>query len=195
MCGRFALWSTGKSIPSFKGSYNISSGMLTPVLVKESPVKIKLLKWGIGKGIINARSEGIDKKYIFKDLISKNRCLILANGFFEWKSINLEGKEEKIPWFFKLKNKSMFFLAGIYDEKGNYAIITTSPNKVIENIHNRMPVIISENDGDNWLEKNTKLSVALSLLKPFEDDKMIGYPVSKEVNNPKNDYPSLIEKV
>jgi len=193
MCGRFALWSTGTSIPDFKASYNISPGMTTPVLIKESPIKVRLMKWGMGEGIINARSEGIERKSMFKNLISQRRCLVMVNGFYEWKKLNLEGKEEKIPWFIKLKDQPLFFLAGLYNQSGSYVIITTSPNDTLETIHNRMPVIISKDDGDNWLEKNTKMTSVLSLLKPY-DGKMISYPVSRDINNPKNDYPSLIKE-
>lgn len=96
MCGRFTLWNPGKNVHGFSPSYNISPGMLTPVFIKKCSIKIKLIKWGIGNTITNTRSEGIEEKCIFNNLIKEKRCLIMANGFYEWKRLKLENKEEKM---------------------------------------------------------------------------------------------------
>jgi putative SOS response-associated peptidase YedK len=195
MCGRFGLWTTDRDIPGFTPSYNISPGSTTPVWVKQSPNSIKLLKWGIKDKIINARAEGITEKYLFKKLIFEKRCLILANGFYEWNRLNLEGKEEKIPWFFGLKGFPVFCFAGIYDEENRFAIITTTPNETIKRVHHRMPVVISSDKEDNWLDRDTHISDIISFLKPYPDENMIGYPVSYRVNNPINNDPTLITPI
>lgn len=149
----------------------------------------------MGDKIINARAEGITEKHVFSELINENRCLILANGFYEWKKLNLEGREEKIPWYFGFKDFPIFCFTGIYNDKGEYAIITTTPNNKIANVHNRMPAIIAKANEDYWLDKKSDLKEILSLLKPYPAGGMIGYPVSFRVNNPANDDPLLIKPV
>lgn len=219
MCGRYTLthpknlserFETSNSV-SFEKSYNISPGTINPVVTRNSPNKLELMKWGlvpfwakdgkIGYKMINARSEDIEKKPSFRKPIRSSRCLVPSDGFYEWKKVNLEGKEEKIPWFIGLKNQKLFAFAGIYDiwkdaegkEIKTYSIITTSPNKTLKNIHNRMPVVLKEKDGDSWLNSKAPLEKILPLLKPFPDKEMVSYPVSRLVNNPQNDNPNLIK--
>lgn len=185
---------------------------MTPVITRNSPKRAILMKWGlipfwakdpkIGYKMINARSEGIETKPTFRKPIRTMRCLIPADGFYEWKSLNLEGKYEKFPWYIGLRNRKLFAFAGIYDswkdaegkEILSYSIITTNPNKLIASVHNRMPVILKKEDENTWLDKESNLQTVLSLLKPYPDNDMVSYPVSKKVNNPENDDYSLIEK-
>ena len=204
MCGRFALWSTEKiesrfqttnKLTGFISSYNVSPGSITPIIIKNSPKQIKLMKWGMGDLIINARAEGIEEKYIFRDSISDRRCLVPVNGFYEWKRLNIEGKDEKMPWFIGLKGQTLFSLAGIYDTHNSYVIITTAPNKLLSQIHNRMPVILNRNDEDKWLDRSLSISKALNFLKPYPEKGMVGYSVSKQINNPGNNFPSLVKEV
>ena len=115
----------------------------------------------------------------------------------------LENKEEKIPFYITLKGQEIFSFAGIYDEwkdaEGHpiksYAIITTAANKMMGEIHDRMPVILSESDEDIFLDQKTPLEVILKLLKPCSSDTMQAYPVSKDVNSPKNDSKDLLRKI
>lgn len=152
---------------------------------------------------INARAEEITQKPAFRKAIHSQRCLIPTNGFYEWKHLNLEGKEEKVPWFITVKKNPIFSLAGIYnkwqDSKGkeiySYAIITTKANKIMTNIHMRMPVILKKEDEDSYLDPKTPLSEVLKLLIPYSENDMETYPISKAVNNPKNNQKELIKKI
>lgn len=168
------------------------------------------MKWGlvpfwakdpkIGFRMINARCEDIENKPAFRKPIRMQRCLIPATGFYEWKKLNLEGKDEKIPFYITLKDQKVFTFAGIYDvwrdvegkETYSYAIITVNANEMMKSIHDRMPVILDEKNEDTYLDKKTTLSDILNLLRSFGSDEVQSYPVSKLVNDPNNDSISLI---
>lgn len=168
--------------------------------------KGSMLKWGlvpfwaedpkIGYKMINARSEGIDTKPSFKHSFKNRRCLILTDGFYEWKKTN-EGKQ---PYRFVMKNQKPFAFAGLYDvwkKNGQLitscTIITTNPNEVTEDVHDRMPVILKEEDYDTWLNPHFTDSYQLkSLLVPYPAEEMEKYPVSSLVNSPKNDLIDLV---
>jgi putative SOS response-associated peptidase YedK len=221
MCGRYVVGQTDKLKQEYDAynnplnlqpSFNIAPGSVNPVIAIKSPKSIYLMKWGlipfwakdskIGYSMINARCEGIEAKPSYRKPIRSQRCLIPATGFYEWKKLKLEKKEEKIPWFIKVKSRDFFALAGIYDvwhdaegkEVLSYSIITTTPNKFMSNIHDRMPVILNKKDEDKYLDNKTPLEDILKMLKPYPDSMIEGWPVSKEVNSPRNNYPSLIQK-
>ena len=126
--------------------------------------------------MINARAETLAEKPAFKDLLGKRRCLVLADGFYEWRK---EGKG-KVPMRFKLKSGEPFAFAGLWDTwkspDGNllrtYTIVTTEPNDVLRPIHNRMPAMLSNGDAQKWLADNDEIAHALTLLKPFPADAM-----------------------
>jgi len=199
--------------PEIDVSYNITPGLINPVITRNSPNRLEFMKWGlvpfwvkdpkIGYKMINARAEDIEKKPSFRKPIRSQRCLVLTTGFYEWKKMILENKEEKIPFYITLKGQEIFSFAGIYDEwkdaEGypikSYAIITTAANKMMGEIHDRMPVILSESDEDIFLDQKTPLEVILKLLKPCSSDTMQAYPVSKDVNSPKNDSKDLLRKI
>lgn len=221
MCGRYVLGDINKlkrrysfgNLPGFNSSWNITPGTYNPVVIKDKEDQAKLMKWGlvpywakdpkIGYKMANARAEDIDKKPSFRKPIRQTRCLIPADGFYEWKTLNLEGKAEKHPWYFALKDQSIFSFAGLYDiwtDAGNnplytYTIITTEPNNLVQTIHTRMPVILSQSDEALWLNPESDLNKILTLLKPYPTDKMISYPVSLLVNDPVNDSPELIRNI
>jgi len=219
MCGRIAFYQiedlkkrfkTVNSL-SFNPSYNVSPGVLFPVITKNSPNKGELMKWGLvpswskdpktGYKIINAREEDIENKPAFRKPIQSQRCIVPANGFFEWKRLKLENKEEKIPFYIKLKNEPIVGLAGIYDiwkdaegkEIKSFAIITTKANEMMQEIHERMPVILKVDDEEKWLDKETDFSEILKLLTPYESEEMESYPVSLLVNNPQNNNKEIIK--
>jgi putative SOS response-associated peptidase YedK len=219
MCGRFAFWETEsfkerfKTVNSlvFAPSYNITPGFSVPVITRHSPNQGELMKWGlipfwakdprIGFKMINARSEEIEVKPSFRKPIRSQRCIIPANGFYEWKKLSLEKKPEKIPFFIKLKNERVIGLAGIYDiwkdvtgrETKSFAIITTAANKIMSDIHDRMPVILKEKDEELWLESSTAFNTILGLLKPYPSEEMITYPVSRLVNDPDSNNKEIVE--
>lgn len=153
-------------------------------------------------GPINIRSESTKEKPYFKHLLLSKRCLIVADSFYEWGMVNLEGKEEKYPFNFYLSDRKLFGFAGIYNSltdaegKKHYscAILTTAPNKLVKQIHNRMPVIIDEKDEEKWLDpENKDFEKLFKLLKPYPKTKMKMHIVSKRVNSPVNDDKNLIK--
>lgn len=218
MCGRFSFYTDDYNkfyndfeitnrFENLMPHYNIAPGMHVPVITKNSPKKIELMRWGLipfwskdpkmGYKMINARAEGIESKPSFRKPLRSQRCLIPTSGFYEWKHMG----EEKIPYYIKLKNEDIFAFAGLYDiwndAEGypikSFTIITTSPNKLMEAIHNRMPVILLEDFEDKWLDPETDLKEILDMLTPFDENKMEAFPISKLVNNPRNDTKEIIK--
>lgn len=209
MCGRFTLgepekvtkrFNVSNEMPLFKPSWNVSPGTDIPVVTKNSPNKLSLMKWGfswsenIKNGPINIRCESFEEKSFFKNFLLKQRCLIVADSFYEWGEVNLEGKQEKYPFNFFLSGRKLFAFAGIYNN-GTCAIITTTANKLVVKVHNRMPVIISQEKEEFWLNlKNIDFESLNLLLKPFDEKKMKMQIVSKRVNSPKINDPGLVKE-
>jgi putative SOS response-associated peptidase YedK len=170
---------------------------------------LELFRWGlipwwakdpaIGNQMINARAETLAEKPSFKWLLARRRCLVLADGFYEWRK---EGKG-KVPMRFILKSGESFTFAGLWDSwkqpdgslLRTYTIVTTEPNDVLRLIHNRMPVMLSNDDAQKWLTVDDEIARALTLLKPFPADATEGYDVSTLVNNPRNDFEECIRPV
>lgn len=189
--------------------YNLSPGQEAPIVVREDDKILKMMRWGlmphwakedsIGYKLINARAETIAEKTSFKDSFKHRRCLVLADGFYEWRKT--EKKGVKIPMRFVLNNGEAFALAGLWDmwQKQNgdnlfsFTIITTTANGLIEEIHDRMPVILREEDEEMWLDTSLKdVEELASLLTPYPSEMMKSYEVSQLVNSPKNDTPECI---
>jgi len=216
MCGRFAIYSSVKEIQNYANAlnrienweknYNAAPGNNIPVLVRENgKTVLKLLQWGlipfwakdekIGYKLINARAETISEKPSFKYAFRKRRCLIPANGFYEWR------KADKQPFYFRLRERELFVFAGIWEkwkspagkEISTCSIITTDANELVKPIHPRMPVILSREFEQNWLQENDE-NFLLSLLVPLDSKSLIGYPVSKAVNSTSNNFKGLIER-
>jgi len=148
----------------------------------------------IGNRLINARGETLAEKPSFRGGFKYKRCLILADGFYEWKS--QPGTKTKIPHFIHLKKGGVFAFAGLWDEwhasdgstVKSGTIITTSPNKLMATIHDRMPVILHPNDYTQWLDPAPQPPDSLQpLIKPFSAELMEAYPVSTLVNSPSID--------
>ncbi|MFC1711485.1 SOS response-associated peptidase [Patescibacteria group bacterium] len=220
MCGRFSMYYAEDlknrfdlegSIMDLENRYNIAPGQKAAVILRNSPNKGILMKWGlipywakdpaIGFKMINARSESLAEKPSFKRPFLHQRCLIPTSGFYEWKKLD---DKTKVPYYLKLKKQKIFALAGLYDkwqdiegkEISTFTIITTEPNKLISPIHARMPAILKKEAENTWLDNNLKdINVLTKLLKPFNAQKMEAYTVSKKVNSPENDNKDLIEPV
>lgn len=214
MCGRFQLSVKGKQISEryntevfdemYKPNYNCTPSQYLPVITNIAPKKISLLKWGlvpfwakdpkVGYRNINTRAETIDIKPSFKKAMEKNRCIIPANGFYEWKK-----GTQKIPYRIAMINDSIMSFAGIYDQWtdaegtiiSTFSIITTEANSLVKSIHHRMPVILSKNNEEQWLYDNNKNNLK-KLLLPFSSDKMKMYEISNLVNSPQNNSPDII---
>jgi len=221
MCGRYQLGLAGKNKAfgyrfkvgeqkalDLKDNYNVAPSQVMPVIVKHSPNSIEMMKWGLipswskdGKSlVINARAESVSEKPMYKKLLVTKRCIIPSTGFYEWKKTT-DGKQ---PFYIGLKDHDFLGFAGLYDkwmnQKGEeittYAIITCQPNKIMSEIHTRMPVILEKSDEESWLDpKNVDKQKLLSLLKPFPDNLMMAYPISTRVNSPTNNDKKLDERI
>jgi putative SOS response-associated peptidase YedK len=211
MCGRFAqIEPIGTIIKAFfiddilteiLPSYNIAPGSnILSVVRKEGKRQLVDFHWGlvphwakdqsIGQKMINARSESVSQKPSFRAAFKSRRCLIVASGFYEWKK---EGRI-KTPFYVKLSSGNPFVFAGLYEtwisptgiELRTCTIITTEANDIMKPIHDRMPVILSNDREDRWLDISIQPEDALALLSPYPADEMESYPVSTMVNSPKN---------
>lgn len=209
---RFDLINTADELEKLKPRYNIAPGQINPVIAYTAKGnKLGRFVWGLiprwAKDdlfkfkTINARVEGIENKAVYRKPFKSQHCLIPANFFYEWSNET----NPKTPYVIKMKDDSIFTFAGLYDkwqdkESGktiySYTIITTTPNKLIERIHNRMPVIFTKENEKEWLNPDiTEPDHMLSLLQTFPEDKLEAYPVSKAVNKPTIDDESLIKKI
>lgn len=221
MCGRFTLTVDASelqdefpwiNIPpeSLQPRYNIAPTQPVAVLPNDGEQRLDYFIWGlipswakdpkIGNRLINARAETLAEKPSFRNAYKRRRCLIFADGFYEWKQ--LEGDDQKTPFFIHRKGKRPFAFAGLweiwYDPDGSEirscTIITTEPNKVVSRLHNRMPVILTEDARREWIapgEANT--DNLQQYLQPYPGDDLQAYPVSRAVNNPGTDRPELIQ--
>lgn len=147
---------------------------------------------------INARAETVATSGMFKQSFARRRCLIPADGFFEWKG----DKPPKQPYFIHWKDDRLFAFAGIWErwtQEGTsksidtFAIVTTSPNEVMRPIHNRMPAILRPSDYAAWLRRDTPIETAVSLLHSYDSQDMEAHPVSSKVNSPRHDSPDCVE--
>jgi len=217
MCGRYTLTSDIKFIQQrFQVGiseydniprYNIAPSQKILAVTQNGIRNIGYMHWGfipfwatkksIGYNMINARAESIDTSKTFGRAFRKSRCLLIADGFYEWRRTN----STKIPYRITLKNLEPFAFAGIYEinekiERGTIlscSIITCPSNELIGKIHNRMPVILRQESERLWLNNEIYQSNVLSnMLKPFPSDSMEAYPVSTFVNSTKNDTPECI---
>jgi len=206
----------GIKIEELPPRYNISPQQTAPVVaIRNDELIVESMKWGLvphwskdGKiqfNTINAKSETLDQSKLYAPYFKSSRCLVPATGFYEWKEItNASGFKEKQPMYISMKDGKPFLMAGLFsvwkDEKGNehptYTIVTTTPNELVADIHNRMPVIIPEEKIKEWLDRNNKDVESLKkLLVPYPAGKMQAVPVSKMVNNPRNDNPDLVKPI
>jgi putative SOS response-associated peptidase YedK len=221
MCGRFTitldpgeiqeLLNLGPFVHIHQPRYNVAPSQPIPIVKDLETKSIELYKWGlvpfwaddpnIGYKMINARSETAHEKPSFRAAFRHRRCLILADGFFEWHTA--EKGEAKTPYLFKLKNDHPFTFAGLYEhwpipsggELHTCTILTCPPNELVNDYHNRMPVMLDEEARWSWLDSQSKQSYLLDLLVPYPADEMKCFAVSREVNSPQNDRPEILETV
>jgi putative SOS response-associated peptidase YedK len=214
MCGRYGFipgnnfyirFGVSQKGELLKPIYNVAPGMTMPIIAGK---ELRLMKWGfipswakdpkIGYKMINARSETLKEKQSFRSSLYTKRCLVPVSGFYEWEK---QGKE-KVPYYYRLKDKELFAFAGLYDnwknEKGEdveaYTIITTEANKLVGKIHERMPAILKEEGEKAWLDQDEKnIDKLLGSVKPYAEKDMEVFKVSDKVNSTKNEGPELIE--
>ncbi|MBC6433518.1 SOS response-associated peptidase [Nostoc sp. HG1] len=221
MCGRFSQSLTGDAIaqafqlaevPDWQPRYNIAPTQTIPAIVaaKKGDRHFKPLRWGlipswskdpaIGAKMINARSETVAEKPSFRSAFKQHRCLILADGFYEWRKQS--GKKQ--PFYFRLQDGSPFAFAGLWERwhapEGDIletcTILTTEANQLVSQVHDRMPVILPTDRYDQWLDPTLQQSESLqALLRSYDADRMSAYPVSLSVNSPWNDAPECITPI
>jgi putative SOS response-associated peptidase YedK len=211
MCGAYSLTiESGKLVKRFKAKppkvtypkrYNIRPSQPLVAILNTDPEQMTIAEWGIvpfwdktgKKQIINARKDSLEKA-TFKQSFHERRCLILADGFYEWKAV--PGQKTKIPYRFVLKSEEPFAFAGIWQEKDDEpqaVIITTEPNELVGEVHNRMPAILRPETENEWLNPDLEPDQALGLLQTYPASKMSAYPVSTLVNMPRNDSVEVIK--
>jgi putative SOS response-associated peptidase YedK len=214
MCGRYSFILEDELIKErfgvtvrsaiYKARYNCAPTQKLAVVSNENPEELSLYRWGlipfwakdpsIGNKLINAKSETILEKPSFKNSFKNRRCLVLSDGFYEWKKGTV-----KTPFRITKKDGAAFAMAGIWDkwvspdgdEIRSFAILTTSPNALMEKIHDRMPVILDRETERIWIG-NAESNILLDLLKPCPASSLIAYPVSALVNSPRHDSPEIL---
>lgn len=220
MCGRYTLSQSPEAIaaafgldtvPEMEPRYNIAPTQLVPVVLY-SPDKqrqLQLLRWGlipswaedsgIGSRLINARSETVSEKPSFRAAFRQRRCLVVADGFYEWQ----RQEHKKQPYYFLRQDQQPFGFAGLWEnwhspegeEIKTCTILTTEANELMRPIHNRMPVILNPQDYTLWLDTTTQPTELQHLLHPYSPQVMKSYPVSTLVNKPTHNSPECINSL
>ena len=220
MCGRFTLTVNPSELQEAFGNYSFPQryspryniAPTQPILAIPNDAKnaADFFFWGlipswakdmtIGSRLINARAETLAEKPSFRGSLKYKRCLIPADGFYEWQS--RPGMKTKVPHFIHMADGRPFAFAGLWDEwqspdgslLRSATIITTEPNELMAQLHNRMPVILSPDQYDEWLDPSPRTADSLHpLLQSYPAEEMSAHPVSTLVNSPENDVPDLIE--
>lgn len=220
MCGRFTLIVELEELmfrfhvgpfSRYQPRYNVAPGQEIISIIHDGEVnRMGLLRWGlipqwakdakIANQTMNARAETIAEKPAYRVPFQRKRCLIPADGFYEWK----RSAGNKQPMRIIMKNRELFAMAGLYDTwldpQGNKistcTIITTQPNELMQDIHNRMPVILRPEDEALWLDRSVQDTALLqSLLQPYDASEMTAYPVHPMVGNVRNDTPECIKEL
>ncbi len=217
MCGRYVLVAPGAviaehfrlaEVPVYPPSYNIAPTRQA-LVVRETPAgerEAAMLRWGlippgakdtrVGSRMINARAESVADKPAFRAAFRRRRCLVPADGFYEWQSV---AGGRKTPYFIRLASGAPLALAGLWeqwrppagDAIATFTIITTAANEAMRAFHDRMPVLVAPADHDEWLSSPN----ASGLLAPWSGEPLEIRPVSARVNSVRNDAPDLLERV
>jgi putative SOS response-associated peptidase YedK len=219
MCGRYAQRTDAKKLakefkvaeaPSVKPRYNVAPTQdVLAVGETGDGCEMRFFKWGLvpswakdasmGARLINARSETVREKPAFRQAFRQRRCIIPADGFYEWRRTG--GRKQ--PFFFRMRDERPFGFAGLWErwegEGGEVinscAILTTEANEVLRPVHDRMPVILHPEDYELWLGGGPrKLDLVKEMLRPYPAEEMVGYAVGSGVNSPRNQGAGLLER-
>jgi putative SOS response-associated peptidase YedK len=219
MCGRYTIKNpdllaalisrlTGEPYEIVRARYNISPGQGSPTIrVTPQPHRVLERKWGHFARfapdeppmfLVNARSETALTKRTFAPALRERRCVVPADGFYEWKR-DAKGRSKQ-AYHFQRREGAPYVMAGICwepegDQPDRFIVLTTAPNELLAPIHDRMPVMLREDVVEQWLDPKVPAERALGLCVPFPAAEMTGYPVSTIVNNAKNDVPECIVPV
>jgi putative SOS response-associated peptidase YedK len=220
MCGRSTLhdaptnilerFSLPPVLPGFEPRYNIAPTQLQWTILRDglNAPQARQLKWGlvpawasdpsIGNRMINARAESLTQRPSFRESLETRRCVILADGYYEWKVVG----KTKVPMYFRLNDGRAFGLAGLWDrwERGDMmletcTVITTNASPRAASVHDRMPVLLVDDAAVNWLDASAKTDDLRSLLTAYDREDLEMYEVARHVNNAANDSPECISRV
>jgi putative SOS response-associated peptidase YedK len=222
MCGRFTLTVDPAQLQEafpwidvpaeITPRFNIAPSQPVAVVTNNGENRLEFFNWGlipswakdpsIGNRLINARAETLAEKPAFRTALRRRRCLVLADGFYEWRQD--PGSKTKTPIYIRKKNNDPFAFAGLWESWNSpdgsnilsCTIVTTDPNQLLADIHNRMPVILPENAYANWLDPSERRPEEFKdLLRPYPDGELEAYPVSRLVNKPSNELPDCIKPI
>ena len=216
MCGRFTLTTKAEALKErfhaqlemglYRPNFNAAPSQELSVILNDDPGSIVRADWGFVpqwadrrdgvKALINARGESVADKPFFRSAFKQHRCLVLADGFYERR----RSKSGKVPYRIALKSKEPFAFAGIWSRvhgaegklRSTFAIITTEANQLVKIIHDRMPVILRQEDEEDWLNPQLGLDAAKAMLSPYPVERMVAYQVSLQVNSPKYNEEDLV---
>lgn len=204
MCGRYALYSSAEDLAEIfrvvgtvecAPHYNVAPTQEQPVLLAGG--KCVPMRWGLvpfwskdGRGFINARAEGLFDKPAFRVPARQRRCLVPADGFFEWRKVG----KAKQPLFFHRKDGRPFAMAGLWEPGSppTFAVVTTAANALVAPVHDRMPAILGPGEMAAWLDPETAPERLPDVLRPWEPDAFEAVPVGQGVNDVRNDTPELV---
>jgi len=218
MCGRFSQAQVAEldrevfkllEMPALEPRYNVAPTQPAAVVrgTQDGAREMALLRWGLiphwardpamGARLINARAETAESKPSFRDSFRSRRCLVPADGFYEWQKTP-HGKQ---PYYLRRNDGRVLAFAGLWDrwrdpERGpvdTFTILTTEPNDLVRPVHARMPVILPEQAYDRWLNPRAGARDLRALLVPYRADEMDAYPVSTYVNSPRNEGPECVQ--
>ena len=220
MCGRFTLMLDAEELKfefglqeipvEYRPRYNVAPGQPLAVVTNWTSRQMEWMRWGlvpswakdpaIGNKMINARSETVQEKPSFRTAFSRRRCLILADGFYEWE--RALGKGQSTPFYFYLQDHKPFAFAGLWElwrspggeDLSSCAILTTAANNLVASVHDRMPVILQGAALTTWMGPGTSASWQ-ALLQPYPADKMGAHSVSKMVNSSSMDRSEMVLSV
>ena len=223
MCGRYALHSALARVAAEFGvtestdladdapGYNIAPGRDLPVCVAayDGRRSLRTMRWGlvptwardpsIGQRLINARAETIASKPAFRAAYRRRRCVVPADGFYEWQK-TAAGKQ---PWYIRRADLRLLAMAGLWEQRErdgeppllSFTIVTTEANDALRHIHQRMPVLLDDDAMTRWLARDTGGDKLGALLRPWPADETLAQPVSRAVNNARHDAPDCVQPI
>lgn len=218
MCGRFTLTLNVNDLqqelgikdfpPDWSGRYNVAPSQPVAVVTDAVERDVEQMRWGlipswakdasIGNRLINARAETLTEKPSFRNAFARRRCLVLADGFFEWKKPE-DKRGAPQPYYFQRAERRPFAFAGLWefwrspegDPVRSCTLITCQANELVSSVHERMPVMLTGDTCWEWLQR-TRPDELMELLRPFPADQMVAYPISRLVNDPSLDAPEIL---
>ncbi|HEX9743415.1 MAG TPA: SOS response-associated peptidase [Nitrospiraceae bacterium] len=222
MCGRFTLATPAEIVaeffelteaPALPPRYNIAPTQpVVAIVIARASARRELrnLRWGLvpswakdpkaGGSMINARAETLTEKPAFREVFRRQRCLVIADGFYEWMKL----ERRKQPYYIRMANDNPFAFAGLWDhwEGADAApidsctVVTGEPNELVRDLHDRMPAILDRSHYDRWLDpRNEDVEELQAMLRPYPAAKMKAFPVSSLVNSPANNEPGCIARM